>query len=179
MRFIQKLESLEIQHWLTKRAVFRTVLAIILITLIWLWLDGIRFFYRIQQASIINQPSLPEKLPLPSPMQYGALARASLFGEYMPDNIHDGSIKASLLNVEVVGIVFSPKEKDSQVILRLSDNEERVYHVGEQLRDGVVIKRITPQGLLIEREGELERLSLPKDELTFEPVPPPLIKESH
>lgn len=99
------------------------------------------------------------------------------FGEYVPKNLNDASIKKSQLNLDVLGILFSTHETDSQVILRVSGGEERTFRVGDRVPGGAVIKRITAEGVLIERNRELESLSLPKNELLFELQAKPLIED--
>lgn len=89
---------------------------------------------------------------------------AALFGVYVPVSLSSADVKPSLLNMAVVGVLFSEDPSTSQVILRLSDGQERGFHVGDALPFGAVIQRILPTGVLIEREGVLEQLSLPKKE---------------
>lgn len=96
------------------------------------------------------------------------------FGEYVPDSLDDANIQQSMLNLKVVGIIYSEQEGHSAAIIRTPDEKELLFHVGDALPGGVIIKKITPEGVLVGREGGLERLSLPKDELQFEDQPKPL-----
>jgi general secretion pathway protein C len=105
------------------------------------------------------------------------ILQASLFGEYVPHSLNEAHVKKSMLQVSISGIMFSDKKQGSEVIIRLSNGEEKTYKVGDTLPGGVVIKRITADGVLVERHGILESLSLPKNDLTFEPVPKPLKEE--
>jgi len=93
---------------------------------------------------------------------------ASIFGEYVPKNIQAAGVKASDLNVVIVGIMYAEDASDSQVLIRLSDGYDHIFHVGDALPDGGIIKRIAEDGVLVLRKGVMERLSLPRDELTFE-----------
>ncbi|WP_242602206.1 type II secretion system protein N [Legionella nagasakiensis] len=113
----------------------------------------------------VNQDSLANRLNTP------------FFGEYVPANLNDADIKQSMLNLNVVGIIFAENEQDSKVIISTASGKEQVYHIGDSLPGGVVIKRITPQGVLVSHHGTIESLSLPKNELIFEPPAKPLIKE--
>ncbi|AHE67439.1 type II secretion system protein N [Legionella oakridgensis] len=99
------------------------------------------------------------------------------FGEYVPASLNDATIKQSMLNLNVVGIIFAEREQDSKVIISTASGNEEAYQVGDSLPGGVVIKRITPQGVLVSRHGVIESLSLPKNELIFEPPAKPLMKE--
>ena len=79
-----------------------------------------------------------------------------------------------MLDLKVVGIMFANTEGDSHVIIRTAGGHEQTFRVGDSLPGGVVIKRITPEGVLIGRNGALESLSLPKNALIFEPAAKPL-----
>ena len=97
------------------------------------------------------------------------------FGKYIPKAIDDASVKESVLNVKVVGILFAAREEDSHVILKVASGHEQTFGVGDTVSGGAVIKRITAQGVLFERNGALESLSLPKNELIFDAQAKPLI----
>ncbi|KTC65749.1 general secretion pathway protein C (plasmid) [Legionella adelaidensis] len=97
-----------------------------------------------------------------------------LFGDYVPENLNETTVKESMLNLHVVGVLFSKKEEDSQVIIRTASGEEHTYKIGDTLPGSVIIKRITPEGVLLGREGGLESLSLPKNPLNFQPQAKPL-----
>ncbi len=93
----------------------------------------------------------------------------AFFGDYIPQSI--GEIKKSMLNVKVVGILYSTREADSQAIIKTADGQEQTYRKGDKLPGGVVIQRITPDGVLVMHNNSLESLSLPKNELIFAPPP--------
>lgn len=103
---------------------------------------------------------------------FDAILHSSLFGVYVSNNL--STVKKSMLNVTLVGILFANKINDSQVIIRSADGEENTYKLGDTIPGGAVIKRIMSSGVLVERNGNLESLSLPKNELIFEPVAKPL-----
>jgi general secretion pathway protein C len=100
-----------------------------------------------------------------------------LFGDYIPVSLDAENVRQSTLNLIIVGILYTAKDHDSQVILQESNGQEHFFSVGDKLPGGAVIKRITADGVLIRKNGELERLSLPKDELQFEPPAKPLVAE--
>ncbi len=99
------------------------------------------------------------------------------FGEHVPESLHDANIKQSMLDLDVVGILFADNEQNSQVIIRTAGGQDKIFSVGDSLPGGVIIKRITPEGVLVGRNGSLESLSFPKNELIFEPPAKPLIGE--
>ncbi|STX28718.1 general secretion pathway protein C [Legionella beliardensis] len=99
-----------------------------------------------------------------------------LFGDYIPV-INEADIKESTLDVEIVGIVFSPDIAESQVLIKDTAGEERTYFIGDTLPGGAVIKRISENGIVVLYNGSLESLSLPKAELLFDKPAKPLISE--
>lgn len=106
-----------------------------------------------------------------------SLLNSSLFGVYMPTDLNDSNVKKSMLNVTLVGILLGDVNEESQVIIRSAGGEENTYKIGDKIPGGAVIKRIMAAGVLVERNGALESLSLPKNDLTFEPVAEPLKEE--
>lgn len=116
-------------------------------------------------------------IPIQSQATSSAAVNTPFFGEYLPKSLGDMNVKQSLLNLTIVGIIFSPNEGDSQAIIRSLSGEQNAYHVGDELPGGVIIKRITPDGVLVGHKGVLESLSFPKNELLFEPLPSPLMRE--
>ncbi len=93
---------------------------------------------------------------------------APLFGDYVPPNLDAAGVSESMLNLKVVGIIFAVDEKDSEVLLQKPDGQEQFFRVSDKLTDGSEIKRITTEGVLVLRNGKLERLSLPKEDVPFE-----------
>lgn len=102
---------------------------------------------------------------------------SSLFGVYVPADLNEGNVKKSMLNVTLVGILFGDVSKESQVIIRAAGGEENTYKIGDKIPGGAVIKRIMAHGILVERNGALESLSFPKNDLIFEPAAEPLKEE--
>jgi general secretion pathway protein C len=110
------------------------------------------------------------------PVLFHRALNTTFFGDYVPNHLNDADIKASRLDLRVVGILFADKERDSHVIIQMAGGHEQTFKVGDKLPGGVIIKRIKPQGVLIGREGVLERLNLPQQVLTFEPPAQPIRK---
>ncbi|KTC78073.1 type II secretion system protein N [Legionella brunensis] len=122
-------------------------------------------------TKLINQHT-QESLRSNSP-----LFTVPLFGDYVPANLDDAEIKQSMLDVEVVGIMFDSKKEHSQVIIRAGGGQEKIYSIGDSLPGGAVIKRISANGVVVLHNGVLESLSLPKNELLFEAPAKPLIED--
>lgn len=148
---------------------------IVLLMMIWV-VELIHFFQPLNESNSQPNPTemivKNESITLNSPV-----FKKSVFGNYLPHNLNADMIKESMLNVEVVGILLSPNDKDSQVILRNEEGEEKIYSSGDSLPAGAIIKRISKEGVVILHNGVLESLSLPKNDLTFESKAKPLIEE--
>lgn len=115
----------------------------------------------------INRQKIDEQAPV---------LKVSLFGTYMPA-VSEVTIQQSSLDLEVVGILYSTDEKNSQVIIRSAQGQEALYAIHDTLAGGVVIKQINPRGIVILHHGALEALSIKKDPLNFESPSEPLLKE--
>ncbi len=74
-------------------------------------------------------------------------------------------IKPSQLNIKIVGILFA-NDKVSQVILE-EDNLEKVYKIGDVLRNGAVVHEINAKDIVIDNNNKLERLNLPQNTIHF------------
>jgi general secretion pathway protein C len=137
---------------------------------------GVRSILTLNQSISSAKP-----LPIITTVSHSKVSSAGVlkpfFGDYIPTSINDAGVRESVLNVEVVGILFSDNHAESQVILQSAGGRAQTYRVGDALVGGAIIKRITPQGVLIERMGVLESIRLPKNELIFEAQPKPLDKD--
>lgn len=129
--------------------------------------------------SPVSLPAVQEKnIPVTTKQDsFESILNSSLFGVYVPNDLNENSVKKSMLNVTLVGILFADKMDDSQVIIRSAKGEEKTYRIGDTIPGDAVVKRIMASGVLVEHHGTLESLSLPKNELTFEPVAAPLKEE--
>lgn len=103
------------------------------------------------------------------PLNINSILKTPLFGDYVPNNLNE--IRKSRLDIKVVGILLATREEESTVILQTAGGHEQAYQVGNSIPGGGMIKRITNEGVLIRRDGALESLSLPKNELIFERTP--------
>lgn len=120
-----------------------------------------------QQKSKKNQQSSIQKM-----------LRLPLFGEYIPKALVDLDVKPSGSDLVLEGIVFSPDTKNSLVIISAPGNQTQTFSTGSIVPGGAKIKQITPDGVVLKRDGELESLSLPKNELNFESLPEPLKQDT-
>ena len=154
--------------------VLQLICAVLVVLITWDWGAGIRLFSRLNDSaqSRIEDSKKQEAVGHESTLQ--SSVNQSLFGEYVPNSLDAAGVRQSMLDLKVVGVLFALNENDSQVLLQKPDGQEQFFRVGDTLSDGSMIKRITTEGVLVLRAGELERLSLPKEELQFRTAGTPL-----
>ena len=128
-------------------------------------------------APVLEETAAVVKSLEPVPLERTVLVNKPLFGDYIPDNLDEMDVKRSALQLSVIGIIYSSKEEESEVIIQLSDKDERVFHVGDDLPGGAILKRIQPEEIFMMRHGSIERLSLPEKGLTFDAPAKPLGEE--
>ncbi len=103
-----------------------------------------------------------------------SLLHSSLFGVYVSNDLNSENVKKSMLNITLVGILLGNTSENSQVIIRSANGEEKNYKVNDKIPGGALVKKIMAGGILVEHNGTLESVSLPKNELIFEPLAKPL-----
>lgn len=67
------------------------------------------------------------------------------------------------LNLTLHGIVAGKRASDSRALI-VANGDEEPYAIGAQLPGGAVIRSIYPDRVLLERNGQLEALRLPRDD---------------
>ena len=135
---------------------------------------GVVSFFSLDKAVSVRHDPLVERLVPPQREQLSTGLKVAFFGDYVPTNLNEAGVKQSMLDLKVVGIMFSENDEASHVIIQMAAGRERTFKVGDSLPGGGIIKRITPDGVLIGRNGSLESLSLPKKALISAPPPKPL-----
>jgi len=161
--------------WSGKYAKWLLLVGCILFTLM-IFYEIIGMFFMHHRIQSVNSTA-PIAVAVTKPVTTEERIDSSLFGEYLPPDLDESAIKQTMLNVELLGIMYAEKIEASQVIIRSAGGEERNYRLGDTIPGGAVIKRILVDGILLEYQGTLERFSLPKHELNFEPPARPLIEE--
>jgi general secretion pathway protein C len=159
---------------LSRPIVPQSICFVLSLLLIWQIVVGVISFFSLDKSMSLRHDQVSEVKIEAKRVVLNADMNAALFGEYVPHNLNDAVVKQSMLDLKVVGIMFSTNEKESHVILRTAGGQEHAFGVGDSLPGGAIIKRITADGMLISRNGALESLSLKKKKLTFEAPAAPL-----
>ncbi len=150
----------------------------IALLIVWQMVSGLASYMSL--AHLVTTSSHPSR-STPSELhrhELNAGLSALFFGDYVPKNLNEEGVKRSMLNLKVVGIMLSSHEEDSHVILQTASGHDQTFRVGDVVPGGAVIKRITVEGVLVDRNGELESLTLPKNDLLFDAPPKPLRSRS-
>lgn len=163
--------KLDIQYFLSSKHAKWLIIGLIALFSILIVVEfSTLFFSSIEDTSTANEVVRgPAK-----PNTFDSIRKTSLFGIYVADDLNDDNVKKSMLNITLVGILLGNTAEESQVIIRAANGEEKNYRVNDKIPGGVLIKRIMPEVIIVEHDGGLESVSLPKNELIFEPVAKPL-----
>lgn len=108
------------------------------------------------------------------PVARETMLKVPLFGDYMPEDLAGVDVKNSTLHIKLVGVILSPNENESEVILELQDEQQKVFRTGDAVPGGAVIKRINQDEVYMMRNGAIEYLFLPEKGLNFDAPAPPL-----
>jgi general secretion pathway protein C len=142
--------------------------------IIWQLIGLFSYFSEARNASYSSESV---KLEPPPKVDYKSIIESSLFGQDLSDNINVGNIKRTLLNIKLVGVMLATPEKYSQAIIQLANGKQKVVYEGSVIPSVGKIKKIYAESVIIERDGQIERLTMGKHRLNFEPVPNKLIME--
>jgi general secretion pathway protein C len=135
---------------------------------------GFRSFFSTDISSGLEPSSAAKQPTAPVPVPREMILKIAIFGNYMPENLAEIEARKSTLHLKLMGIILSPNENESAAILQLQSNEEKIFHVGDTVPGGAVIKRINIDDLYMMRNGEVEYLYLPEKPLSFDPPAQPL-----
>ncbi|HEU5281373.1 MAG TPA: type II secretion system protein N [Gammaproteobacteria bacterium] len=97
------------------------------------------------------------------------IADAHLFGRNLSA---DGDVPVTNLDCRVTGItkIFNEHGSDvSHATISIAGAPDKRYQVGDALPDGVKIVGIESNAVILENDGRLEKLPLPRTTLVFQP----------
>jgi Type II secretion system protein C len=95
-----------------------------------------------------------------------ALPRAHIFGQ----NLSSSDVPVTNLQLRVTGIVSVPNEDDhasSKAYISISGQPSKIFKMGDELPNGVKIYDITADTVILEHDGDIEKLPLPRESLVF------------
>ena len=166
--------SFDLKTIFSQLIVPQVMIALLAFALIWEIYSGVRTIFTLDHA--MKKQDLTTKSVMVTEKNSTAAAglNTHLFGTFVPIDVTTADVKATMLDLKIVGIMYSTKDSASQIIIQTAGGAQKTYIMGDSVAEGVVIRKITPEGALLAHHGSLEGLSLPKQALSFEPPPKPL-----
>ncbi len=144
--------------------------AICLVAPLYLFWHILSFFHLINLNKPIASPSLNY---FPSRhLATTELLQMHPFGEY--NVIDPNALQKTALNLKLVGtFVAQPEIHSNAVISSGNDNQQKLYREGDVLYGDIKIHKILPDKVVLDNQGHLEVLLLPKSTLDFGPPQKP------
>ncbi len=75
------------------------------------------------------------------------------------------------LQLRLLGVIKANPESRSSVIISERGGPGKVYQIGDSLPSGVRVYAITPDGVILDNSGQLEKLLLERSKLSFQGMP--------
>ena len=163
----------DLKRWLSQTIVPQVLCAVLGLLIVWQITSGFISFFSLDKILSVRHDQRVDAIVLDHTSKNAGLKQA-FFGDYVPHSLNEAGVRHSMLDLKIVGIIYGDNERHSYVLIRTDKGSEQTFAVGDMLPGHAVIKRITPEGVLILRDGALESLSLPKQTLRFEPPAKPL-----
>ena len=120
--------------------------------------------------NIIHRPAVAAVIPHENTAAlFQHIADAHLFGRNLSA---DGDVPVTNLDCRVTSItkVFNEHGSDvSHATISIAGAPDKRYQVGDALPDGVKIVSIESNAVMLENDGRLEKLPLPRSTLVFQP----------
>lgn len=77
-----------------------------------------------------------------------------------------GDMPISSLQLRVTGIIKNESDAASKALISIAGSPSKIYHTGERI-EGIKIYAITPEAVVLDNNGKLEKLPLPRPALLF------------
>ncbi len=85
-----------------------------------------------------------------------------------------GDVPISSLQLQLIGILAGLDDHTSRVIISEAGGLGKIYRVGDNV-GSIRINAVTPNGVILENSGRLEKLPLKREVLTFQGMPKKLL----
>lgn len=128
--------------------------------------------YVVPEPLPIVQAERPVPLSAIVPISREKLVNMPLFGAFLPQDLTGVALKSSTLHVKLLGVILSDNEAQSEAILELQNGQQQVYHIGDVVPGGAVIKRINQDEIYVMHDGEVEYLFLPEKGINLDSPEP-------
>ncbi len=94
-----------------------------------------------------------------------AIANFHLFGVASGDEL-----PIAVLNTSLQGIFYSTDPQHARILAAADGGKAAVYKINDSLPEGVTIKMIKPDEVIIDQNGQLQRWLLPVPKIQFAPA---------
>ena len=148
------------RHLLGATATLGVVVAVTLIYVVFTWYQDWQLAHQIPPTTLKQDENASVQMIAGIPNQH-------LFGLSAT-----GDMPITNLQLRVTGIAREAdqhQENISKAYISISGSQSKIYKVGDILPDGVKIHDITPDTVILENAGQLEKLPLPREKLIFKP----------
>lgn len=151
-----------------------SILLYIVVSILIDWHSNMLAFRAANKNSVSSENNLAELVL--------AIPNGHLFGKYgvLEKNAH---LPITSLQIELTGLIEAKPGSSSRVIITEGGKPGKVYQIGDTLQSGVRINSIESDGVVLENGGQLEKLPLRRQPLTFQREIKPLgdkkEKENH
>jgi type II secretory pathway component PulC len=166
MTFLKTLNDRLLSHPYTKPA----ALLVIALSGLWIVINFITDIVLIvHKPSLSTPPSASTTTATQTSNQLAQIPKWHLFGQTPPNITNTAQIPLSDLNLTLVGTLLKPKHSHSSALIKDASGNIKSYRIGDMITSGVTLFKIMPDSVVIKRNGELEKLTLPNRELKFSP----------
>lgn len=116
---------------------------------------------RLQPPTVTDSAPVAPRLPSkPVHSDYALFGRAT-----------KASIPESRLQVSIKGLYSAKSTQHSYAILAVQGQADKVFYVGDKITDNAKLVEITVNAIVIERDGQREKIRLPRMQLPMRAAP--------
>lgn len=127
----------------------------------WQWYDD---------WQLANQPVA--KVPVVAKSDAVGKMIAAIPDKHLFGQAFNGNVPITNLQLKVTGIVKfdgNANAADSKAYISISGQPSKIYQIGDNLPYGVKIYDISENSVILENDGRLEKLPMPRQKLHFKP----------
>jgi type II secretory pathway component PulC len=152
----------ELQFWLRQPISIWIVTGLLALLILLQW---VQLIARMGTGSA----GITEQLPHIAVVTPKDIGKFHWFGQYQL--VDANYLPMTQLNLDLQGILFSANPAKTQALIAFPGQAPKVYHKGDHLLGNVIIKQILQNSVILDQNGELEKLPLKQLELQFAPPP--------
>ncbi len=139
---------------------------------LWIAVNLITTLITVFSSPMVNNASEPvQAFNQQTAKELADVPKWHIFGQ-APTILHSTeTIPLSHLNLKLIGVFLNTDHDQSKALITDASGHTQLYGIGDMMPGGVKVYEIFPDNVVIKRDGELEKLTLPNRELKFNPPP--------